>query len=62
MSKMRRCSVSKYNGAVLLNIREYYEKNGQVLPGFKGTALSKDAAMSLVVTAAKIDERLASLV
>ena len=62
MSKMRRCSVSKYKGAVLLNIREYYEKNGQVLPGFKGTALSKDAAMRLVVTAAKIDERLASLV
>ena len=35
LSKQRRVSVNKYNKSLLVNIREYYEKDGQTLPGKK---------------------------
>jgi len=61
LSRMRRCTVSKFKGRVYVNIREYYEKDGQMLPGQKGASLSTDAAQRLIASAAKIDERLAAL-
>ena len=36
---MRRVSVNKFNKSILVNIREYYEKDGQVLPGKKVTVV-----------------------
>ena len=57
ISNKRRCSVGKFKGRVLVNIREYYEKDGQLLPGAKGAALSAEAAAILVANAEKIDER-----
>jgi hypothetical protein len=33
---MRFVSVGEFKGKPLVNIREYYEKNGQQLPGNKG--------------------------
>lgn len=31
----RRVTISKYGGKVMVNVREYYEKDGQSLPGKK---------------------------
>lgn len=35
ISKMRRVTVSIFRGKTMVNIREYYEKDGQELPGKK---------------------------
>ena len=48
MSNTRRCTVSKYKGKVLVNIREYYEKDGEMRPGMKGASLAVEAARRLV--------------
>lgn len=35
ISKMRRVTISSFRGKTMVNIREYYEKDGQELPGKK---------------------------
>ena len=35
ISKLRRVTISSFRGKTLVNIREYYEKDGQELPGKK---------------------------
>jgi len=35
ISKMRRVTISSFRGKNLVNVREYYEKDGQELPGKK---------------------------
>lgn len=35
LSKMRRVTISSFRGKNMVNVREYYEKNGQELPGKK---------------------------
>lgn len=35
ISKMRRVTVSSFRGKTMVNVREYYEKDGQELPGKK---------------------------
>ena len=42
LSRNRRISVGEYNGKKLVDIREYYEKNGDMLPGKKGISLTVD--------------------
>ncbi|PLN77468.1 putative RNA polymerase II transcriptional coactivator [Aspergillus taichungensis] len=42
ISKMRRVNVSSFRGRTMVNIREYYEKDGQELPGKKGISLPVD--------------------
>ncbi|KAI5709161.1 hypothetical protein M8J76_011610 [Diaphorina citri] len=37
---MRFVKVDEFRGRPLISIREYYEKNGQLLPGKKGISLS----------------------
>ena len=61
MSNTRRCTVSKYKGKVLVNIREYYEKDGEMRPGMKGASLAVEAARRLVAHASQISARVASL-
>lgn len=35
ISKMRRVTISSFRGKTMVNVREYYEKDGQELPGKK---------------------------
>ena len=35
LSRLRRVTVSSFKGKTLVNVREYYEKDGQELPGKK---------------------------
>lgn len=35
MSGKRRVGVQEFKGKVMVNVREYYEKDGQMLPGKK---------------------------
>ncbi len=35
ISKMRRITISSFRGKTMVNIREYYEKDGEELPGKK---------------------------
>lgn len=38
LSKMRYATVSEFRGKVMVGIREYYEADGELRPGRKGTA------------------------
>ncbi|KXZ56426.1 hypothetical protein GPECTOR_1g38 [Gonium pectorale] len=38
----KRVSISRFGGRLSVDLREYYEKNGAMLPGKKGIALSPD--------------------
>ncbi|PRW20186.1 transcriptional coactivator p15 [Chlorella sorokiniana] len=42
LSGTRRADVSTFKGTTYINIREYYEKDGQKLPGKKGISLPRD--------------------
>ena len=42
LSGNRFVKIEKYKGNLLINIREYYRKNGTLLPSQKGISLSKD--------------------
>lgn len=48
ISKLRRVTVSSFRGKTMVHIREYYEKDGQELPGKKGISLPIDQFTSLV--------------
>ncbi|CAG7937928.1 unnamed protein product [Penicillium salamii] len=48
LSKMRRVTISSFRGKTQVNIREYYEKDGQQLPGKKGISMPIDQFSALV--------------
>ncbi|OJJ67509.1 hypothetical protein ASPBRDRAFT_161888 [Aspergillus brasiliensis CBS 101740] len=48
ISKARRVTISSFRGKTMVSIREYYEKDGQELPGKKGISLPIDQFSSLV--------------
>ncbi|EAW06263.1 transcriptional coactivator p15/PC4 family protein [Aspergillus clavatus NRRL 1] len=58
LSKMRRVTVSSFRGKTFINIREYYERDGQELPGKKGISLPIDQFSSLVTLLPDIETAL----
>ncbi|KAH8929515.1 PC4-domain-containing protein [Atractiella rhizophila] len=42
LGKLRRVTASSFRGKESIDIREYYEKDGDVLPGRKGISLSQE--------------------
>ncbi|XP_073830089.1 single stranded-binding protein c31A [Musca autumnalis] len=40
LEKQRQVRINEFRGKKLIDIREYYEKNGELLPGKKGISLS----------------------
>ncbi|OGM39548.1 PX domain protein [Aspergillus bombycis] len=61
ISKMRRVTISSFRGKTLVNIREYYEKDGQELPGKKGISLPIDQFASLLTLLPDIELTLKEL-
>jgi len=58
LSAMRQVSVSEFKGKQYVNIREYYEKDGEMLPGRKGISLPPDQWKKLMACAPQIDKAL----
>ncbi|RDW90898.1 transcriptional coactivator p15/PC4 family protein [Aspergillus mulundensis] len=48
ISKMRRVTISSFRGKTMVSIREYYEKDGEELPGKKGISLPIDQFSALL--------------
>ena len=57
----RRCSVNLYNQRALVNIRQYYEKDGAMLPGRQGISLSREQWAALLASRSAIDAALAAV-
>ncbi|KAL4451272.1 hypothetical protein ABPG77_009344 [Micractinium sp. CCAP 211/92] len=54
----KRASVSAYKGRYSVDLREYYEKDGDMLPGKKGVALSGDEWDQLCAAAGQLTQQL----
>ncbi|KAK9816898.1 hypothetical protein WJX72_006917 [[Myrmecia] bisecta] len=58
LSAMRRADVSEFKGTKYVNIREYYEKDGKLLPGSKGISLPEAQFQALRDSAGELSEHL----
>ncbi|KAF2724346.1 PC4-domain-containing protein [Polychaeton citri CBS 116435] len=58
LSRQRRVQVTEFRGAAMVNIREFYEKDGKSLPGKKGIALSVDQYATLLQLLPEIEKAL----
>ncbi|KAJ5178942.1 hypothetical protein N7492_002152 [Penicillium capsulatum] len=58
ISKKRRVTLSEFRNNTLINIREYYDKDGQELPGKKGISMSVDQFAALVTLLPDIEQAL----
>lgn len=59
ISKNRRVSVRSFGGKIMVDIREFYVKDGKQMPGRKGISLSMDQWNVLRDHADEIDEAVA---
>ncbi|KIE02326.1 Transcriptional Coactivator p15 family protein, partial [Metarhizium majus ARSEF 297] len=58
LSNKRRVGVSQFKNVCLINVREYYEKDGKMLPGKKGISLSVAQYTALLKAAPGINAAL----
>ncbi|PNS20680.1 hypothetical protein CAC42_2925 [Sphaceloma murrayae] len=58
LSSSRRVSVTSFKGKQMINIREYYEKDGQHLPGKKGISLPIEQYTALLHALPQIESAL----
>ncbi|KAJ5207182.1 ssDNA-binding transcriptional regulator [Penicillium cf. griseofulvum] len=58
ISKMRRVTISSFRGKTQVNVREYYEKDGQELPGKKGISMPVDQFAAIVSILPEIEQAL----
>ncbi|XP_013378596.1 activated RNA polymerase II transcriptional coactivator p15 [Lingula anatina] len=61
LSKMRYVTVSEFRGKCFVNIREYYESDGEMKPGKKGIALNAEQWTRLKEQMEEIDAKLKSM-
>ncbi|KAJ5770770.1 uncharacterized protein N7511_002821 [Penicillium nucicola] len=58
ISKTRRVTVSSFREKNMVNIREYYTKDGQDLPGKKGISLPMDQFSTLITLLPQLEQAL----
>ncbi|KAI7184933.1 hypothetical protein KC363_g7434 [Hortaea werneckii] len=56
ISGKRRVQVSTFKGSIFVGIREFYEKDGKMLPGKKGISLSVDQYNAVVEIMPQIEQ------
>lgn len=56
LDKQRHVRINEFKGRKLIDIREYYEKDGKTLPGKKGISLSITQWKNLLEVAKEITE------
>ncbi|OLN93045.1 putative RNA polymerase II transcriptional coactivator [Colletotrichum chlorophyti] len=61
LSNKRRIGVSQFKNNTFVNIREFYEKDGDMLPGKKGISLTVTQYEALVKAIPAINEKLRAL-
>lgn len=57
-NKPVKATVTTFKGNTYVNIREYYEKDGEMKPGLKGIMLKIDAYAALVKAIPEINQKL----
>ncbi|KAJ9603669.1 hypothetical protein H2200_011855 [Cladophialophora chaetospira] len=60
IAKARRVTISEFKGKTMVGIREYYEKDGQWLPGKKGISMSVEQYSALIQIMPQVEELLNS--
>ena len=55
---LRRVTTKKYKGQFLIDVREWYERDGEVKPGFKGVSLKPEQWKALAAAAADVTSKL----
>ncbi|KAL2758038.1 hypothetical protein ACRALDRAFT_1068482 [Sodiomyces alcalophilus JCM 7366] len=58
LSNKRRVGLSKFKDMTMINIREFWEKDGEMLPGKKGISLSLQQYENLLKAVPEINNRL----